>query len=217
MLLSIRGECKVPEYKKDSIKYFDKEAEDYNRSYEGKYCEKMYFEVLNKLRGQIFSNILDVGCGTGSLLSLVLNEYNDVKAYGVDISGGMIKKAADILKDNAELVVGDAENIPWEDNMFDIIVCNASFHHYSQPDKVLNEMRRVLRTEGILIISDPWWPNPIRFILNLLLKTPLNNGGDVYVYSESEICKLISDSGFKSVQWELINNKYWIAYAVASK
>ena len=53
----------------------------------------------------------------------------------------MIEMAKKNLGNSAELKVGDSEYMPWKDNFFDVIVCNASFHHYPNPEKVLSEMK----------------------------------------------------------------------------
>jgi SAM-dependent methyltransferase len=146
-----------------------------------------------------------------------LKEYKDVMVSGIDISGEMIKKAAAVLGGSTELIIGDSDNLQWKDNTFDVIVCNASFHHYPDPRKVLKEMRRVLRPDGRVIIADPWWPNPRRLLVNLFLRSPLNTGGDVRIYSEKEMRALLLESGFRSVQWEAPGRKYGIVCAVASK
>jgi ubiquinone/menaquinone biosynthesis C-methylase UbiE len=68
-----------------------------------------------------------------------------IKLYGLGISEKMIEIAKKNLGNKAELRVGDSEYMPWEDDSFDVIVCNASFHHYPNPKKVLLEMKRVLK------------------------------------------------------------------------
>ncbi len=49
--------------------------------------------------------------------------------------------------------LADAEELPFEDAMFDVSVCNALFHHYINPDIVLDEMSRVIKPGGTLLIG----------------------------------------------------------------
>lgn len=208
---------KALQYKNKTKISFDKKSSNYDETYDGRYSSKMYQGVMDKLRMQPFESLLDVGCGTGTILSMVLREYKSAKISGIDISEEMLKKASAALGDSAELINGDSDNLPWKDNSFDVIVCNASFHHYPEPKKVLMEMRRVLKPNGRVIIADPWWPNPRRFFINLYLSSPFNSGGDVRIYSESELCSLLSQSGFKSIQWGTPEKSYGIICAIASK
>ena len=50
--------------------------------------------------------------------------------------------------------VGDVEDLPYEDNSFDIITCSHSFHHYPNKEKAVSEMYRFLKPEGRLMIID---------------------------------------------------------------
>jgi ubiquinone/menaquinone biosynthesis C-methylase UbiE len=56
----------------------------------------------------------------------------------------MVEKASQNLPEG-DIRVGDSENIPWENEKFDLVVCNSSFHHYPNPKRVLKEIRRVLK------------------------------------------------------------------------
>jgi ubiquinone/menaquinone biosynthesis C-methylase UbiE len=53
-----------------------------------------------------------------------------------------------------ESQVADSEHLPWEDSAFDIIVCILSFHHYLNPEKSLDEMKRVLKKNGHITNPD---------------------------------------------------------------
>ena len=83
---------------------------------------------------------------------MIKNKFN-AKISGIDLSKGMIKKSREILGANVDLKVGDSENLLWGDNTFDVIICNASFHHYPNPLAVLKEMKRVLKADGRIIIA----------------------------------------------------------------
>ncbi|MCX5779924.1 MAG: methyltransferase domain-containing protein [Firmicutes bacterium] len=203
------------EYKIKSKRNFDKKAANYFNTWDGKYSLHMYGEVIKTINTRPFKSILDVGCGPGAMLDRILNHHAEVQACGIDFSEKMIEKAAELLAGKSELVTGDADNLPWADKSFDVIVCNSSFHHYPEPQKVLWEMKRVLKTNGRLIIADPWWPVIYRFLINLYLRTPMNLEGDFRIYSEKEIMEMFAECGFKDIKTDNPIGKYYIVTATA--
>jgi ubiquinone/menaquinone biosynthesis C-methylase UbiE len=206
---------KANRYKEITKKSFDKKSACYEETWDGRYCRSMYVGLLEKIKAQPFHTVLDVGCGTGTMLSILKNEFKNIEICGIDLSDKMIEKAYELVGESAELVVGDAENLPWQESSFDLVICNASFHHYPQPLKVIGEMKRVLRPDGRVIIADPWWSLTKRFLINFFLDSPLNYLGDVRIYSEKEMYDLLTAGGFINVQWETPSGKYSISTATA--
>lgn len=203
--------------KEETKTHFEKISSHYNDTYAGKYTAPMHDSLIQELDLITFTAILDVGCGIGTFLSMVSNKF-DVKLSGIDISPGMIKKSRELLGEGADLRVGDSEHLPWDDETFDIVTCIASFHHYPNPESVLMEMKRVLKHGGSLMITDPWAPNPWRFLANLIARTGLNRGGDIKVYSQKEMEELLEKCGFVSMKWKVKGNlwkTYFIAIALA--
>ena len=195
---------KSDDYKEKSKKNFNNKSKKFYKTPEGRVSEKTYAALIQKLNDKPFESLLDVGCGTGKVLSIIKDKFNS-KVSGIDLSEGMIEKSRELLGEDADLKVGDSEHLLWNDDTFDVIVCNESFHHYPNPIGVLKEMKRVLKANGRVIIADPWLPNPIRFFTNLLL--PLLNGGDVKIYSVDEMKKMLENCGFTSV--DIKNSSYF--------
>src|ERR1700687_698795 len=108
-------------YKDDSRKTFDKMAIKYENHYYGSQSRIMYNKVALKIEKFKNEFILDLGCGKGFFLEN-LKEYKS-KLYGADISSEMIKYAQERIGNYVEFKVADSENIPWEDNSFNIISC----------------------------------------------------------------------------------------------
>ncbi len=109
--------------------------------------------------------ILDIATGTGDL-ALMMAELNPDKIVGLDISPGMlevgkqkIKKAN--LSDKIEMVVGDSENIPFEDNTFDAITVSFGVRNFENLDKGLTEIHRVLKPGGKFVVLET--SNPTKF------------------------------------------------------
>lgn len=136
--------------------YTGKEAEDYDYNRERKdvrrYAEvkKQIENTLTLLEGLPEKEILDVACGTGRLFHL----YGKRKIYGVDISEDMLKQARKKYP-NAVLKIADAENIPYEDNRFDIIITAQFIQHLPEYINGLKEMVRVCKKGGYIIVDFP--------------------------------------------------------------
>ncbi len=80
-----------------------------------------------------FSDLLDAGCGPAPMISLLAEKYPERHYTGLDLTPAMIEQAKMKQIPNAEFVVGDCENFPFEENAFDAIICSNSFHHYPNP------------------------------------------------------------------------------------
>ncbi|MDS0526116.1 class I SAM-dependent methyltransferase [Clostridium sp. SHJSY1] len=181
-------------YKEKSKETFGRQAENYEQTYNGKHSIRLYDALLGKVKYFNPQKLLDVGCGTGTILSR-LAEDNDISLAGIDLTEEMLNVARERLGDRAELRIGDSERLPWGNNSFDIIICSNSFHHYPEPMKVLSEMLRVLNPKGHLIIGDPTMPPIIRQICNNSLK--YSKQGDYRLYSKLEMDELLRKCGFK--------------------
>lgn len=100
------------------------------------------------------NKILDVGCGSGTVTKDIAN-YSKGKIISVDGSKNMIKVADKILKNNknVELLISYAEDLPFENNVFDIVTCNLLLMWANNPQKVVNEMARVVKPNGKVLAS----------------------------------------------------------------
>ena len=95
-------------------------------------------------------NILDVGCG-GGLLSEEFAKKG-AKVTGIDISDKSIEIAKNhTLKSNLKIDYkkGSAEHIPENDNTFDVVICADCLEHVENLDKVIKEVSRVLKSDGL--------------------------------------------------------------------
>lgn len=204
------------EYKDKSKSYFNEMSSDYSNTL-SKYTEPMHYSLIKELEDKNFKTLLDVGCGNGRFLSMVLNKF-DVKVSGIDISSGMIEKGKEFLDGRADLKVGDSEHLPWNDRSFDVVTCSASFHHYPAPELFLKQVKRVLRTGGILMIADPFTSDELfRFLANIVIK--FSKSGDVRIYSQKEMKDLLENCGFALIKWETkgkMLKKYFIIVATSS-
>lgn len=100
--------------------------------------------------------VLDVACGTGEFERLILSENPSQQIVGVDISEKMIELAQQKLQSysNVDFQLASAAALPFDDASFDTIISANSFHYFDDPNVALNEMKRVLKPNGNLIILD---------------------------------------------------------------
>lgn len=106
--------------------------------------------------------VLEVGCGTG--LNLMLYRQAGCSVYGIDASPSMLGVARTRLGEDADLQLGDASSMAYEENFFDLVI--AMFLLHDMPGEmrpaVMREMIRVTKPEGRVLIID-FHPGPIPF------------------------------------------------------
>jgi demethylmenaquinone methyltransferase/2-methoxy-6-polyprenyl-1,4-benzoquinol methylase len=118
--------------------------------------------------------ILDIATGTGDL-AILMAQTNAEKIIGLDISAGMlevgVKKIADKkLSSTIEMILGDSENMPFEDNSFDAITVAFGVRNFETLEKGLAEILRVLKPNGVFVILETSVPD----------KTPYKQGYNFY-------------------------------------
>lgn len=111
-------------------------------------------ETISRLSVRATDDLLDIGCGTGALLSQLAARYPDSTFFGLDASSEMLDIARCRLPSAIDLRQGWAEELPYCDGSFDTVVSCNMFHYIRHPDAALDEMIRVLRPSGTLVITD---------------------------------------------------------------
>ncbi|MFC1889823.1 class I SAM-dependent methyltransferase [Thermodesulfobacteriota bacterium] len=106
-------------------------------------------------------SVLDIGCGTGTHLSLY--QKAGCRVFGIDRSPSMLSKARERLGADAGLVLGDATEMPWPDNKFDLVLTMAALHEMPADTRmaVIGESMRVLKGDGRILLID-FHPGPLR-------------------------------------------------------
>jgi SAM-dependent methyltransferase len=100
------------------------------------------------------NDVLDAGCGTG-FGTAMLAERRPARLVGVDISPKALARARQLAPSADDLVQGDVRELPFEDSSFDVVVCFEVIEHIERQNDALDELRRVLRDTGCLLISSP--------------------------------------------------------------
>ena len=111
--------------------------------------------------------ILDIATGTGDL-AINLSETNASKIIGLDISDGMLevgrqKITKKHLNNKIDMILGDSENLPFDDNTFDAITVAFGVRNFENLEKGLSEILRVLKPQGIFVILETSVPTKFPF------------------------------------------------------
>jgi len=112
-----------------------------------------YYFVLNQidLEGKV---VLDIACGEGYGANILSGKAKLV--YGVDISSETIDHARKAyFKEKIKFLVASVASVPLEDKSVDIVVSFETIEHHNQHIQMMQEIKRVLKYDGILIISSP--------------------------------------------------------------
>lgn len=98
--------------------------------------------------------VLDVGCGTGLLLSEVKERIPDAIVVGLDVSRNMLGVAKSRAPNLSGLVQADVHYLPFAAGTFDLVVSSSSFHYWWQPREALRDIVRALSHGGQVVITD---------------------------------------------------------------
>ena len=167
-------------------------------------------------------SILDIATGTGDL-AILLSKSNANRIVGLDLSAGMLEVGKEKVKalglqNKIEMIQGDSENLPFQDNTFDAITVAFGIRNFETLEKGLSEILRVLKPNGIFVILETSVPTkfPFKQGYNFYMKTFMPLMGKMFSKDKkayeylSESAKnfpygetlngILSKVGFKSVK-----------------
>jgi ubiquinone/menaquinone biosynthesis C-methylase UbiE len=153
---------------------------------------------LSKVSGE--DNVLDVACGPG----MVACEFAKVarQVRGIDITEKMIEQAKkrqqEMKLSNVSWDIGTVLPLPYDSASFSTVVTRYSFHHFLDPKAVLNEMVRVCKKDGIVLIADAALPADKVNAYNHMEK--LRDPSHTQALSYDAWEQLMKDSGLRNLQ-----------------
>ncbi len=147
---------------------FDKRAASYDEGFEGKLSKRFYNLLLNRIDVKKGASVLDVGCGTGTILKRI-SERANINGYGIDVEENMIAEAKSKCPDMS-ISVSSCSQTSFKNGQFDIVTACMAYHHFDDKIGFAKEAARVLKTDGCLYITDPNFPFIIRKTMNLAFR-----------------------------------------------
>lgn len=152
-MISLSNVLSLVAFKKAKLRQvYDVTSAFYDDLYGSEQIRK--YEAISRLKApSSFANgaMLDAGCGTG----LVTERLRDKGRFivGADFSRGMLRKAKKrLVAHDVDFVLGDVESLPFRPKSFDLILCLTVLQN-CDPLKAINSLLRVLKDEGVLILS----------------------------------------------------------------
>lgn len=171
----------------------------------------IHYAVLNEIRGSRTTpqTILDVGCGNGSFTQAVSAALPCSNITAIDISTPKLYSFSNIT-----FIKGSVERLPFDSESFDLVISVLSLHHWKEKNKGINEIYRILKKDGRLIIGDPlledWMSN--RFFGKLM---QVLDGGSFT--DKKRISGYLNMAGFENINIELIPNTMKSLYLITAK
>lgn len=147
------------------------------------------------------SRVLELGCGTGSIWKNNLHLLdNGSQIVLSDFSEGMLEEAKQNLggQSNVEYQVIDIQDIPYEDNTFDVVIANMMLYHVPDLKKGLSEVARVLKEDGTFYCATYGENGIIQYLEALLYEHGASNDMNKSFTLQNGTAKL--EEYFKSVQ-----------------
>jgi SAM-dependent methyltransferase len=124
-------------------------------------------------------DILDAACGTGYGMA-ILAQAGCRSVTGIDLDAQAVAEASMVCGSRGKAIEGDVRELPFADESFDLVVCWETIEHVAEGERVVAEFRRVLRPDGVLLISSP---NPDVY--------PAGNEHHVHEYRPQELVALV--------------------------
>jgi SAM-dependent methyltransferase len=158
-------------------------------------------DLENMLRAVDLSgreHVLDVGTGTGHTALAFAPQVASV--IGLDMTEAMLEQARELAvaqgASNVEFELGDAMALPYDSNRFDIVTCRVCAHHFADVPKAIEEMARVLRPGGWLLIVDTVSPEDPAEDTYLNCIELIRDPSHVRNYSVSQWVAMLAAVGF---------------------
>ena len=179
--------------------YFDELAGKFGRHYVPGRSWKALAEGLLKILN--FNVVADLGAGEGTLSQLLAQRAQHVIA--IDHSKKMVAFGKKLARENdlpnLEYRLGDIESPPIDDKSVDLAFLSQALHHAANPARALQEVHRILKPRGRLVILD-------------LLQHSFDKARELYAdthlgFAEVEIADLLEDAGFKNVETVIVDRE----------
>ncbi len=167
--------------------------------------EKYVFEKAELKRED---RILDIGGGTGRFIDKLFMSEEDIEGYVLDRSKRMLIE----VDPGIDVILGDASDLPFDPDTFDLVLCIDAFHHFEYKGESLDEMLRVVRSDGEVVILELEANHPLTRMIEIGERLL---GESSRFYKKERFADVFLRNGFE-VKIEKINFFQYILHAKKS-
>lgn len=186
--------------------YESNASENYERFFVPSIGAPLAADLVERAMIHPGERVLDVACGTGIVARMAAGRVGDTGSVtGLDINRGMLAVARAVGTPGIEWQEANAEDMPFPDNGFNVVLCQASLMFMPDKEKALNEMYRVLARGGRVLLNAPGPPSPFweAFIETLHAYIGPEAAGFLRrvfsLHKEDEVRQLMQNSRFEKV------------------
>lgn len=167
--------------------------------------------LLQLLEDENYSNILDIGTGTGYLAFPLSKQFSMATVYGLDIAENIIEKNVALAKEkeitNLRFLAYDGLNYPFNQSSFDLIVTRYAFHHFPDVTNAIQQMNKLLKNGGKVLVSDPLKnEKDVSSIIDSFMD--IKKDGHIQFYTVKELEKLFFENGFRKANQVITDMKF---------
>lgn len=159
------------------------------------------------------NSILDIGIGTGYLTKKIKLNYPDSDIYGIDLASGMLGKTRQKIP-SALLIQADANDLPFKDEVFDLVVSNLTYQWASDLANALRQAKRVLRNKGKFYFS-VFSQNTLKELREIIFELLDNNvkadqlRSIAHLPNKSFLENTLNEIGFREIKIDLKTKKQY--------
>lgn len=154
--------------------------------------------------------ILDIGCADGTFSEVILRSTGASRFVGIDVVDHLIADNNRYFSQNKNMqfLVADAHELPFPDHTFDAVFALEVMEHVENPGKVLQEIKRVLKPTGYIVLMVPletllfrleWW------LFRTFGPAKIWNDTHIQEYGQATLAKMVEESGFQVVRQRRFN------------
>jgi len=160
--------------------------------------------------------ILDIGCGAGTGINIFNKNFKNARFYGIDYSKDMVELTKEthkeLIKNNRlEVHHASVDKLPFDDNMFQLVIGIETSHFWLDKKEGLAEIKRVLEINGLIVLVNEvyMYPDYERFLPKLQVNAVKLD--KVKVYTEKQYKEILQEAGFQDIKIHTCPDKGWIS------